>query len=138
VLDAWDRLTPDARAAVQDRLVVAADTATRRVHDELTRLVATDPAAQRVTPLEVVRGGIREPTVVLADAGVPPVARDEFEERSFPNDRYGLTPRTFADLGDDDLGPLHLVWGFAKAESLRAARDEPPSRVPPRAADGGR
>ena len=86
----------------------------------------------------MVRGGIREPTAVLADAGVPAVARDEFEERSFPDDRYGLTPRTFADLGDDDLGPLHLVWGFAKAETLRATRDEPPSRVPPRAADGGR
>jgi len=138
VLDAWDRLSPDARAAVQDRLVAATDAATRRVSVELTQLLATDPAEQPVTPLEVVRSGIREPTAVLADAGVAAVARDEFEERSFPNDRYGLTPRTFADLGDDELGPLHLVWGLAKAETLRAAPDRPPSRVPPRAADGGR
>jgi hypothetical protein len=45
--------------------------------------------------------------------------RDEFEERSFPDDRYGLAPRTFADL-DDTLGPVQLVWGLAKAALLRA------------------
>jgi hypothetical protein len=126
VLDAWDGLTLDRRADVADRLADAVEVATRRVGRELTELVATDPAAQRVTPLEVVRGAIREPTAVLADAGVAAVARDEFEERSFPSDRYGLTPRTFADLGDDDLGPLHLVWGFAKAQALRASRPQPP------------
>jgi hypothetical protein len=126
VLDAWDGLTLDRRADVADRLADAVEVATRRVGRELTELVATDPAAQRVTPLEVVRGAIREPTAVLADAGVAAVARDEFEERSFPSDRYGLTPRTFADLGDDDLGPLHLVGGFAKAQALRASRPQPP------------
>jgi len=69
---------------------------------------------------------VREPTAVLTDLGVPPVARDEFEERSFPDDRYGLTPHTFADLGDPDLGPLHLTWGIAKARVLRA----PPEKHP--------
>jgi hypothetical protein len=125
VLDAWDRLTPAARAEVAVRLAAAVDQATRRVRRELTELVSTDPAAQRATPLEIVRGAIREPTTVLAAAGLPAVARDEFEERSFPADRYGLTPRTFADL-DDELGPLHLVWGFAKAQVLRTSRGQPP------------
>jgi hypothetical protein len=126
VLDAWDRLAPDARADVASRLAAAVEAATGRVGRELAELVATNAAAQRGTPLEVVRGGIREPTEVLAAAGVAPVARDEFEERSFPSDRYGLTPRTFADLGDDELGPLHLRWGFAKAQVLRASRPQPP------------
>jgi hypothetical protein len=73
-----------------------------------------------------VRGAVREPSVVLEDAGIPAVVRDEFEERSFPDDRYGLAPRTFADL-DDALGPVQLVWGLAKAAVLRV----PPGPAPP-------
>ena len=109
-----------------DRLADAVAAATRRVGADLATLIATAPAEQRATPLEVVRTAVREPTAVLAAAGVPPVARDEFEERSFPNDRYRLTPRTFADLGDDTLGPLHLVWGVAKAAAWHASRTERP------------
>ncbi len=126
MLDAWDRLGPEQRAAVDTRLQGAVGAATRRVGVELAALVATAPAAQRSTPLEVVRTAVREPTVVLAEAGVGAVARDEFEERSFPDDPYGLTPRTFADLGDDSLGPLHLVWGLAKTQALRVSRPLPP------------
>jgi hypothetical protein len=57
---------------------------------------------------------------VLAAAGIPPVERDEFLERSFPDDAYGVTPASLADLGDPDLGPLQLAWGLAKARALRA------------------
>jgi hypothetical protein len=71
-----------------------------------------------------VRTAVREPSVVLADVGIPPVVRDEFEERSFPDDRYGLAPRTFADL-DEQLGPMQLVWGVAKAAVLHPP---PPAR----------
>jgi hypothetical protein len=53
---------------------------------------------------------------------VPPVVRDEFDVRAWPDDRYSLVPRTLADLGDPDLGPLHLAWGLAKAAALRATR----------------
>jgi hypothetical protein len=70
--------------------------------------------------LEVVRTAVREPTGVLERAGVPPVVRDTFDERSWPDDRYGLVPRTLGDLGDPDLGPLQLAWGLAKAKVLRA------------------
>jgi hypothetical protein len=62
-------------------------------------------------------------TAVLEAAGIPPVERDEFAERMFPDDRYDVTPATLADLGDDDLGPLQLAWGLAKAKVLRADRD---------------
>jgi len=73
----------------------------------------------------VVRTGVREPSVVLEAIGIPSVVRDEFEERSFPDDRYGLAPRTFADL-DDGLGPWQLVWGVAKAAVLHPPRPDPP------------
>jgi hypothetical protein len=56
---------------------------------------------------------------------VPDVARDEFEERSFPADRYGLVPRAFADL-DETLGPAQLVWGIAKATVLRVSGADDP------------
>jgi hypothetical protein len=102
------------------------DAATGRVAAELADLIDTEPAAQRSTPLEIVRGAVLEPSVVLEDAGIPAVVRDEFEERSFPDDRYRLAPRTFADL-DDALGPVQLVWGLAKAALLRAL----PSTDPP-------
>jgi hypothetical protein len=73
-----------------------------------------------------VRTAGREPSVVLEELGVPSVVRDEFEERSFPEDRYGLAPRTFADL-DDALGPMQLIWGLAKAAVLHPpAPDHPP------------
>ena len=123
ILDAWDRLDAATREqADQDALAVAA-IAGARVVTELRALFATDPVEQRSTPLEVVRRAVREPTVLLAGLGVPPVARDEFEERSWPDDVYGLTPHTLGDLGDPDLAPLHLAWGMAKARVLRRSRD---------------
>ncbi len=64
------------------------------------------------------RTAAHEPTGVLTAVGVPDVVRGEFEERSFPADRYGLVPRTFADL-DETLGPVQLMWGTAKAATLR-------------------
>lgn len=71
------------------------------------------------------RSAVREPTAVLGEIGIPAVVRDEFEERSFPGDTYGLAPRTFADL-DDALGPEQLVWGLAKATLLRRPPGAPP------------
>jgi hypothetical protein len=53
-------------------------------------------------------------------AGIPGVVRDEFAERAWPDDRYGLVPAGLADLGDPDLGPLLLAWGMAKAKVIRA------------------
>jgi hypothetical protein len=56
----------------------------------------------------------------LEAAAIPAVERDGFDERAWPDDRYGLVPRTLGDLGDADLAPLMLAWGMAKAAVLRA------------------
>jgi hypothetical protein len=123
LLDAWGRVTPDARAHAQEQAASAGETAARRVTGALRELFAIEPERQQATPLEIVRSVYLEPTQVLATAGVPPVARDEFEERSWPDDVYGLVPRTLGDLGDPDLAPLHLAWGMAKATVIRARRN---------------
>ena len=119
ILDAWNRLDPDARAGALEDARAAGVAATARVGADLRALLATPVAAQQATPLEVVRSAYREPTAVLAALGVPPVVRDPFDERAWPDDRYGLVPRTLGDLGDEDLAPLHLAWGLAKAAALR-------------------
>jgi hypothetical protein len=124
IADAWNGLDDEARARVDAAAADAASTTTARVVGELVELLAADVAVQRATPLQVVRSAYREPTRVLAAAGIPPVAREEFDERSWPDDRYGLVPHTLGDLGDPDLGPLLLVWGMAKAAVLRGRRTE--------------
>ena len=73
-----------------------------------------------MTPLQLVRSAVAEPTAVLAAAGVPAVARDAFDERALPDDRYDLAPRAFRDLGDEALGPAQLAWGMAKAALVQA------------------
>ncbi|MBV8160204.1 MAG: hypothetical protein JO265_04710, partial [Acidimicrobiia bacterium] len=57
---------------------------------------------------------VRFPAAVLAAAGVPPVRRDEQQERLFPADVYDLAPATFADV-DPALADVALAWGAAKA-----------------------
>jgi hypothetical protein len=120
ILDAWGRTEPEARARAERAAVDAGDAATARVVGELRTLLATDPSAQTATPLELVRSAYREPTTVLEAAGIPPVERDEFDERAWPDDRYGLVIATLGDLGDGELAPLHFAWGMAKAKVLRA------------------
>jgi hypothetical protein len=120
LLDAWGRASAETRAHAEAQSVEAGTVAARRIVDELRALFAVDPARQRATPLEIVRTVYREPTAVLATAGVPPIVRDEFDERAWPDDVYGLVPRTLGDLGDPELAPLHLAWGMAKATVLRA------------------
>jgi len=124
ILDAWGKADDATRTKVAQDAVVAGRAAAARVTGELRALLALDAAEQRMTPLEIVRTAVREPTEVLERAGVPPVVRDAFEERAWPDDRYGLVPRTLGDLGDADLGPLQLAWGLAKTKVLRARADE--------------
>jgi hypothetical protein len=127
ILDAWGRAdVPTRDRAIADAAEAGVAAATR-VGAELDGLLTSDPADQRSTPLEVTRTVYREPTEVLRAAGVPAIVRDEFDERAWPDDVYGLVPRTLGDLGDEDLAPLLLVWGTAKATVLRAraARKRP-------------
>ena len=120
ILDAWGRADATTRERALTDARTAGGAAAARVGAALDDLLAADPADQRSTPLEVVRTAYREPTEILRAAGVPEVARDAFDERAWPDDVYGLVPRTLGDLGDDDLAPLLLVWGTAKATVLRA------------------
>jgi len=122
LLDAWGRAPAETRVRAEAESVEAGAAATRRIVDQLRALFAVDPARQQATPLEIVRTVYREPTAVLAAAGVPPIVRDEFDERAWPDDVYGLVPRTLGDLGDPELAPLHLAWGMAKATVIRARR----------------
>jgi hypothetical protein len=79
-------------------------------------LLALDLDEQRVNPLALVRRAVSYPTQVLQDAGMPPVVRDEFDERAFPDDMYGLSPASFAEV-DQSLYEPGLEWGAAKAHA---------------------
>jgi hypothetical protein len=122
LLDAWGRAPAATRVRAEAQSLEAGSAAARRIVDELRALFAVDPTRQQATPLEIVRTASREPTTVLAAAGVPPIVRDEFDERAWPDDVYGLVPRTLGDLGDPELAALHLAWGMAKTTVLRARR----------------
>jgi hypothetical protein len=124
IVDAWGRLDDATRAEALARAQVAGAQAAARVSAELQALFALDPAAQRATPLQIVRSLRREATEVLAAAGIPPVERDEYEERSFPDDVYAIVPKSAADLGDDDLGGALLAWGIGKARVLRDRQNQ--------------
>jgi hypothetical protein len=128
ILDAWGRAPSDVREEAEHAAHEVAGATTTRVVGELRALFALDPEEQRSTPLEIVRHAYREPTVVLATAGIPPVERDDFAERAWPDDTYGLVVHGLGDLrdpdavDDDDLGPYQLAWGLAKAKVLRGRR----------------
>lgn len=95
---------------------VAGLRASEEVGAELRRLLAADVDDQWANPLAILRSAVRFPTEVLRRAGVPPIVRDEFDERHFPDDDYGLAPRTFADV-HPSLHDLGLAWGAAKAHA---------------------
>lgn len=108
-----DELATDlARAGAQAREEGAA---------RVRRMLATDIDEQVGNPLSVLRSLVRFPTAVLRSAGARPVPRDEFSERSFPDDAYDLSPATFADV-DPALHEPGLMWGAAKAHVHLARR----------------
>jgi hypothetical protein len=120
ILDAWGRADAVPRADAERDAHRAGRAVATATADELRALFALDVSEQRVTPLEIVRRAITAPTRVLEAAGVPSIERSSFDERAFPDDRYGLVPQTLGDLGDESLGPLQLAWGMAKAAVLQA------------------
>lgn len=118
LLSAWGAVSAEELAATVEAAGAAGEEAAGRVAGELERLFEQPPAAQRATPLQIVRSAVREPTAVLAAAGVPDVVREDFAEEVWPEDRYDLVPRSFRDL-DEDLAAVHFAWGMAKARLLR-------------------
>jgi hypothetical protein len=111
VVTAWAGSVP---ASVAEAASVAGRQAREDVMPGVRRLLAADIDEQQTTPLALLRAAVRYPSEVLAAAGVPPVVRDEFAERAFPDDRYDLSPASFADLDPAVAGP-GIEWGAAKA-----------------------
>lgn len=110
--EAWTGGPPPAE--VVEAAAAAGDRARDEVGDAVAQVLAADIDEQRVPPLSLVRAAVRYPTEVLRGAGVPPVVRDDFAERNFPDDLYDLHPASFADL-DPALHEPGLLWGAAKA-----------------------
>jgi hypothetical protein len=97
----------------------AADAGQRAAADvgvEMRALLTCDIDDQASTPLTILRAAVRFPTEVLRSANVPPIERDEQQERLFPDDDYDLTPANFADVGPTLADP-GLRWGAAKAHT---------------------
>ena len=113
-----------AAAALGEQARAAGKRCVAEIGPPLRDLLATDVDEQQTTPLSVLRSAVRFPTRVLADGGVPVPKRDDFDASRFPDDPYGLTPASFADI-DTDLGPIGIAWGAAKAfEVLQRRRTE--------------
>ncbi|CAN5706744.1 hypothetical protein BH20ACT2_BH20ACT2_12840 [soil metagenome] len=108
---------PDVREAAADAgRVTCADVGPR-----IRALLTADVDAQRANPLALLRGAVGPATAVLRGAAVPPVVRDGFAERAFPDDVYDLAPATFADV-DPALHEPGLIWGAAKAHVVLSRR----------------
>jgi hypothetical protein len=116
VRDLLVAFTGGADPAAVEQARAAGRRAADELGPELRRLLAEDVDRQWANPLALVRRAVAYPSEVLAAAGVPPVVRDEYDEAHFPDDVYGLTPRTFADV-DPSLLDVSLVWGAAKARA---------------------
>lgn len=116
--EAWQ---PGLAAQLRPAATAAGRAAAETVGPKVRALLAMDVDAQPTGPLALVREAVSFPTDVLAAAGVPGVVRDEFAERAFPLDRYGLAPAAFADL-DPKLHEPGLVWGAAKAHVVLRRR----------------
>jgi len=106
---------------VRDAASEAGLAAAAEVGGRVRALLALDIDEQRTGPLALVRQAVPYPTEVLRAAGVPPVDRDEFAARQFPDDVYDLAPTSFGEL-DPDLQEAGLVWGAAKAHVHLARR----------------
>ena len=111
----------EADPEVISEAVDAGHRASEEVGGEIRRLLAADVDQQWTNPLAILRGAVRFPGEVLRRAGVPPVVRDEFDERHFPDDDYDLVPRNFADI-DPSLHDVGMAWGVAKAHTHLARR----------------
>ena len=120
IVEAWGRLDDAARSDALVQARAAGESEAARLGAELREFFATDPGLQRTTPLAIVRSLRRGPTAILAAVGIPPVERDAYDTRAFPDDEYALVPQSLADLGDDDLAPMLMAWGVGKAKVLRA------------------
>ena len=116
-LPGWSgRAVARFRPDLADAGEVAGREASAELGPRLRALLAADVDEQRANPLAVARAAVAWPTAVLREAGVAPVPRDDHERTHFPDDDYGLTPMTFAEL-DPSLHEPGILWGAIKART---------------------
>jgi hypothetical protein len=118
IMVAYAGEVPPAVAADAQR---AGAEAAEVVGPDVRRLLALDVERQPTNPLSILRAAVRYPTAVLQRAGVPPVVRDEFRERAFPDDSYDLAPATWRDV-DERLQEPGIIWGAWKAKTVLGRR----------------
>lgn len=99
---------------IEAQIAEAAEKTRAEGAQRIRTLLATDIDEQVGSPLAVLRSLVRYPTEVLQALGAKPVARDEFQQRNFPDDVYDLSPASFADV-DPSLHEPGMAWGAAKA-----------------------
>lgn len=119
------RRPPDVSEQVTTALIAAAvDQARTDGRLALAEAVAREPGIDAgPAPLQVLRSLVRHPTTVLLALGAPPVERDPFEQDAFPDDVYGLSPATWADV-DPALHEPGIAWGAATAYLHKQRRHE--------------
>jgi hypothetical protein len=111
IMRAWaGEVPPDVAGAARD----AGRQAQLETGGAIRALLAADIDDQRTTPLTLLRQAVKYPTAVLRQAGVPPVARDQFTQHAFPDDVYDLSPASWSDI-DPGLTEPGINWGAAKA-----------------------
>ncbi|MEM7285571.1 MAG: hypothetical protein AAF480_04395 [Actinomycetota bacterium] len=114
----------DVDDAHAERVSDAAERAQRYIETNLGELLRTDIDRQRTTPLSVLRDAARFPVEVLHAAGAREVHRIDVDRWAFPNDPFGVTPASLADMGPQ-VHEAGIAWGAAKAHvHLRRRRDE--------------
>ena len=89
--------------------------------ERLRSTLDVDVDAQRVNPLQTLREAVRFPSEALRAAGVPPIVRDEYDERINPDDIYGIAPAHWNDI-DESLTEPGIIWGAAKASTVLQRR----------------
>jgi hypothetical protein len=110
-----------AAAVDFDRRAAAIEGATTRSLADLQSLLEVDPTEQKTNPLALLREATMPVTDELRRIGATPIERDEFHQRSFPSDVFGLCPATWADIHESLVEP-GLEWGAFKAASVISRR----------------
>jgi hypothetical protein len=109
--------------AAEELIAAAQVEAVEATMPELRSFLELDVDDQRTNPLALLRRAVRFPTAVLAELGVPPVRRSEFDVRLFPDDLYALSPATWGDV-DETVHDPGLFWGAWKAKTVLDRRRE--------------
>ena len=84
------------------------------VDDRLRELADAHPTEPISGPLEQIRQSLGPLHDLLDELGASPPVRDEFDVRARPDDRHGLGPMSFAELGPG-VHEAGIEWGAAKA-----------------------